>query len=93
MPRLRCPVDGRFLRAHDWDNNYECSKCGQKYHEGALGELELLVEPPSAERPAAQAADRGAREGGRTLLRRAAEATARCARVGELELGAASALA
>ena len=42
MPRLRCPVDGRFLRAHDWDNNYECSKCGQKYHEGALGELECF---------------------------------------------------
>lgn len=48
---------------------------------GALGELELLVEPPSAEGPAPQAADRGVREGGRTLLQRAAEATARCARV------------
>ena len=47
---------------------------------GALGEIELLVEPPAAQE-AGPPADRGGREGARALLARAAGETARCARV------------
>lgn len=40
MPPLRCPIDGRFLTTIDLDGNHKCTKCGQKYSEGGLGQLE-----------------------------------------------------